>query len=66
MRTDMTDAGRPAYYTIREAAWILDLPLSKVAQAIRLGVIRGIWRRGRLVVPARSLAGLLGPAGGAP
>jgi len=66
MRTDMTDAGRPAYYTIREAAWILDLPLSKVAQAIRLGVLRATWRRGRLVVPARALAGLLGPAGGAP
>ena len=23
MRTDMSNAGRPAYYTVREAAWIL-------------------------------------------
>jgi hypothetical protein len=66
MRTNMLNAGQPAYYTVREAAWILDVPLSKVAQAIRLGVIRASWQRGRLVVPARALSGLLGPAGGAP
>jgi len=66
MRTDMLNNGHRSYYTVREAAWILDVPPSKVAQAIRLGVICATWRRGRLVVPERALAGLLGPAGGAP
>jgi len=56
----MPNAGQSAYYTVREAAWILGVRPSKVAQAIRLGVIRTVRRRGRLVVPASALAGLLG------
>lgn len=60
MRTLMPKAERSAYYSVREAAWILGIQPSKVAQAIRLGLIRTTRRRGRLVVPASALAGLLG------
>ena len=59
MRTSMSDAGRPAYYTLRETAWILGVELSTVARAIRVGNLRAIRRRGRLVVPAAELARLL-------
>lgn len=59
MRTSMSNAGRPAYYTVREAAWILGVKPSTVARAIRVGTLRAMWRRGRLVVPAGELARLL-------
>jgi excisionase family DNA binding protein len=62
MRTDMSNAGRPAYYTVREAAWILGVKPSTVSRAIRLGTLRAVWRHGRLVVPARVLIRLLGGA----
>jgi excisionase family DNA binding protein len=70
MRTYMSNAGRPAYYTVREAAWILGVEQSTVARAIRVGTLRAIRRRGRLVVPASELARLLSTdnesSGGAP
>lgn len=59
MRTSMSNAGRPAYYTVREAAWILGVEPSTVARAIRVGTLRAVWRRGRLVLPASELARLL-------
>lgn len=59
MGTFMSDAGRPAYFTVREAAWILDVAASTVARDIRVGTVRAVRRRGRLVVPARELARLL-------
>lgn len=59
MRTSMSNAGRPAYYTVREAAWILGVEPSTVSRAIRVGTVRAMWRRGRLVVPAGELARLL-------
>jgi hypothetical protein len=55
----MSNAGRPAYYTVREAAWILGIEPSKVARAIRVGSVRAVWRRGRLVLPAGELTRLL-------
>jgi excisionase family DNA binding protein len=55
----MSNAGRPAYYTVREAAWILGVEPSTVSRAIRVGAVRAMWRRGRLVVPASELARLL-------
>lgn len=68
MRTDMSDPGRPAYYTVREAAWILGVTPSIVSRAIRLGTLRAVRLHGRLVVPASALTGLLaeptGKAGG--
>ena len=68
MRTSMSNAGRPAYFTVREAAWILGVEPSTVARAIRVGTLRAVWRRGRLVVPASELARLLSEptSGGTP
>ena len=60
MRTFMTNAGRPAYYTVREAAWILGVERSRVSRAIRLGTLPAVPRRGRVLVPSTALAGLLG------
>ncbi|HEX5348842.1 MAG TPA: helix-turn-helix domain-containing protein [Pseudonocardiaceae bacterium] len=59
MRTDMSGARPPAYYTVREAAWILGVTPSTVSRAIRLGTLRAVRRHGRLVVPASALTGLL-------
>lgn len=59
MRTDMSDAAPPAYYTIRQAAWILGVQPSTVSRAIRLGTLRTVRRHGRLVVPASALTLLL-------
>lgn len=70
MRTSMSNAGRPAYYTVRQVAWILAIDQSKVTRAIQDGTLRAIWRRGRLVVPVSELARLLSTedesSGGAP
>lgn len=62
MRTDISNGGSPAYYTVREAAWLLGVKPSTVARAIRLGTLRAVWRQGRLVVPASALTRLLGEA----
>lgn len=59
MRTDMPDAGRPAYYTVRETAWILGVEPSTVSRAIRLGTLRAVPRHGRLVIPSSALTLLL-------
>ena len=59
MRTDMSGAWPPAYYTVREAAWILGVTPSTVSRAIRLGTLRAVRRHGRLVVPASALTLLL-------
>ena len=59
MRTDKSNAGEPAYYTIREAAWILGVKPSTVSAAIRLGTLRAVRRRSRLVVAASALTRLL-------
>lgn len=59
MRTDKFNAGEPAYYTIREAAWILGVKPSTVSAAIRLGTLRAVRRCSRLMVPASALTRLL-------
>jgi excisionase family DNA binding protein len=64
MRTDLPNAGRPAYYTVREAAWILGITPSTVSRAIRLGTLRAVRRHGRLVVPASALTRLFGEGRG--
>jgi len=67
MRNDKFSAGRPAYYTVRQAAWILGVPHSVVSRAIRLGTLRAVRRRGRLVVPANAVTRLLAePTGNDP
>jgi excisionase family DNA binding protein len=68
MCTDMPDAGRRAYYTVREAAGVLGVEPAAVCRAIRLGTLRAVRRHGRLVIAASALIGLLaqrsGDAGG--
>jgi WhiB family transcriptional regulator, redox-sensing transcriptional regulator len=59
MRTDKSNAGDPAYYTVRQAAWILGVKPSAVSRAIRLGTLRVVWRRGKPLVPAGALSRLL-------
>jgi excisionase family DNA binding protein len=59
MRTDKSNTGHPAYYTVREAAWILGVKPSTVSAAIRLGTLRAVRRRSRLMVPATALTRLL-------
>lgn len=60
MSTSMSSTGRPTYYTIREAAWILCVKPQVIARAIRLGTLRTERRRGQLVIPAGAVRALLG------
>lgn len=63
MRTSMP---KQSYYSVREAAWVLGIDPSTASRAVRLGSLRTVRRRGRLVVPAAAVARLLGdPSGGA-
>lgn len=65
MSTAMPNSGRPQYYSVEEAAWLLGVPRSTISKAIRTGAIPTVRRRSRLVVPAYVLKRLLdGPAGG--
>lgn len=59
MHTDRFDAGRPAYYTVRQTAWILGVKPSAVSRAIRLGTLCAVWRHGQPLVPAFALIPLL-------
>jgi hypothetical protein len=59
MHTDRPDAGRPAYYTVRQTAWILGVKPSAVSRAVRLGTLRAVWRHGQPLVPAHALSRLL-------
>lgn len=72
MRNAMPNAGRPAHYSVREAAWILGVEPSVISRAIRVGTLRAVCQRGRLVITANALTRLLGQttrspeSGGAP
>ena len=59
MHTDMPNAGRTAYYTVRQTAWILGVKPSVVSRAIRLGTLPAVWRHGQPLVPALALSRLL-------
>ncbi|GAA2806799.1 helix-turn-helix domain-containing protein [Saccharopolyspora taberi] len=60
MRTNMSNSGRPASYTVRKAAWILGVAPSSLHRAIRVGAVRTEQRNGRQVIPASELSRLLG------
>jgi hypothetical protein len=60
MSTKLSSAGRPAFYTIREVAWILGVTEARVHRAIRLGKLRPVRQRSRLMIPAGQVASLLG------
>jgi excisionase family DNA binding protein len=65
MSTSMPNSGRPKYYSVAEAAWLLGVSPSTLSRAIRTGAIPTVRRRSRLVVPAYVVKRLLdGSAGG--
>jgi hypothetical protein len=59
MNSHVLNIRTSAFYTVREAAWILGADPSKVCRAIRTGALPAMWRRSRLVVPAHALIRLL-------
>ncbi|QIZ37872.1 helix-turn-helix domain-containing protein [Saccharopolyspora sp. ASAGF58] len=56
----MSNVGRPAYFTVRKAAWLLSVDPSMISRAIRLGTLRTVQRNGRSLIPASELVRLLG------
>ena len=78
MRTAMLRAGRPAYFTVKQSAWILGVSTDRIHRAIRIGTLPAVRRHCQLHVPGTALALLLaetaetaetashGPSGGAP
>lgn len=56
--------GSPSLLSIRDAAWLLDVTDSRVCRAIRVGLLRllpAVRRRGRVLIPAHTLAHLADP-----
>lgn len=62
MNTSVPNGRTPAYYTVREAAWVLGVQPATIWRAIRLGTLPTVRRRSRLVIPAHVVARLLPPA----
>ncbi|RRO20006.1 helix-turn-helix domain-containing protein [Saccharopolyspora rhizosphaerae] len=59
MGTSMSKSGRRDFYSLRRAAWILNLHPSSISRAIRVGELRAERRNGRLAIPASELTRLL-------
>lgn len=64
MSTSMPNSGRPKYYSVAEAAWLLGVPPSTISRAIRTGAVPAVRRRSRLVVPDYVLKRLLDESAG--
>lgn len=62
MSTAMSNAGRPAFYTVKEAAHILRVHSSTLYTAIREGAFPAVRIRARYVVPAAALDRLIAEA----
>jgi excisionase family DNA binding protein len=62
MSTAMPHAGRPAFYTVEQAAWILGVSTSRTYRAIRTGTLPTVRRHSRYQVPATALTQLLAEA----
>lgn len=60
MRNAMPNGGRSNYFTVREAAAVLNVKADTISRAVRVGTLRAVRRRGRLVIPASALVRLLG------
>ncbi|OZM71600.1 DNA-binding protein [Amycolatopsis antarctica] len=58
----MPNAGKPAFYTVREAARVLRVDSSTLYRAIREGVFPAVRIRTRYVVPAVALDRLIDQA----
>jgi hypothetical protein len=64
MNSHVSNIRTSAFFTAREAAWILGVDPSTVCRAIRTGALPTVRRRSCLVVPAHVLIRLLDqPAG---
>jgi predicted site-specific integrase-resolvase len=50
MKVTKNDTGRSATLSIRQAAWVLGVPTSAIHRWIRVGTLRTLRRRTRLVV----------------
>ncbi|MFF4599446.1 helix-turn-helix domain-containing protein [Amycolatopsis sp. NPDC001319] len=59
MQNHIPNAGGPAFYSTTDAAWILAVDLNAIHRAIRVGEIRTVQRRSRLVIPAAELRRVL-------
>ena len=59
MSTAMPHAGRPALYTVKQTAWILGVPASRIHRAIRTGSLPTVRHRAQLQIPATAVAQLL-------
>jgi hypothetical protein len=55
MSKKLSDAARPAFYSLADAAWVLGVDLNEVHRAIRVGTLRAERRRSRLVISAAEL-----------
>ncbi|OOC04111.1 helix-turn-helix domain-containing protein [Amycolatopsis azurea] len=62
MSNTIQSAGSSAHVSIRQAAWALGVSESRVCHAVRVGALRAVRRRSRLVVPAAELRRVLGGA----
>jgi excisionase family DNA binding protein len=62
MSTAMSNAGRPAFYTAEQAAWILGVSKDRLHRAIRTGSLPAVWRHSRRLVPSSALTQLLAEA----
>lgn len=59
MGTSMSKNGHRNFYSVRRAAWILNLSPSSISRAIRVGELRAEPRNGRLAIPASELTRFL-------
>ena len=50
MSRSVSNSRRPTYLSVRQAAWLLGMPTSTFHRLIRVGALRAIRRRSRLVV----------------
>ncbi|WP_133853415.1 DNA-binding protein [Labedaea rhizosphaerae] len=49
---NQTPANGPAFYTIKQAAWLLGVSVDAVARDVRVGLIPVVRRRSRSMIPA--------------
>ncbi|MEV7041137.1 helix-turn-helix domain-containing protein [Amycolatopsis sp. NPDC051061] len=59
MQKNIPDAGGPVFYSLADAAWILGVDRNDIHRAIRVGSLRAVRRRSRLVIPAAELRRVL-------
>jgi len=63
MKSANNVVGGPVFLSVREVGWALGVPTRVVHRAIRVGTLRAIWRRSRLVVTEADLQRLRPPGG---